>query len=447
MALNRCKAYYPNRLQKDVPENPSVDAQANSALRKIFYKYAIEQFKGAYVNDSGDTFFANFPHLPKNTEEMKTTSMYTDPCFPISSGNCMHAYSGCPGCSQISGYGSVSQVDNESFERCPYCDFSSASLGKVAAASSSIDNGYEYHYSIVEKSAYDYQEAKEKSDPLNKKVKDFSQGIFAKLKDCISKIANKRIYAMPPGSFGTICLTVNTSSAPASKGFESSFVSSNSSLGIRAAISASTLIEEDSEQGKSLLNSLLDGLSSDLPGLSGAVGVALTLWSEILKVYSDGQDGLMRTLESGINQIPLASASGLGTWAAKTLSDMFSTLGLEPANLLALKPVLINSFYVANSTVNDLEDSQDFRFSKEFAAKFLVLKENALEFSDATNNLLSSISSGYEFACMLNLQDVIYNGGTVEIAVIEPLGSIGPSIPITIKLPECVTGQIQSIVT
>lgn len=104
VALKRCQAYYPKRLQIEAPDGPSVDAQANSALRRVFYTYAIEQFSHAYVIDTGDTFQANFPHLPKNTDEMRQTSMYTNVSFPISDGNCMHAYSGCPGCSGISGY-------------------------------------------------------------------------------------------------------------------------------------------------------------------------------------------------------------------------------------------------------------------------------------------------------------------------------------------------------
>lgn len=226
--------------------------------------------------DGGDTFEANFPHLPKNTEEMKQTSMYTDVVFPISSGNCMHAYDGCPGCNGISGYASLAHMDSTGgFVQCPYCKFSASSLGSVASASTAINNGYEYHYKIVEEASKDYQKAKEEAQPLNNKVKNFADGIFAKIKELIKQIANKRIYAKPPGSFGVIGMTVNTNSAPASKGFESSFVNSNARLGVRAAISAATLIEEQSDEGKTVLNSILDGLTDDMPTISGPVGIAL----------------------------------------------------------------------------------------------------------------------------------------------------------------------------
>lgn len=229
----------------------------------------------AYVDDTGDSFKANFPHLPKNTEEMKNTTMYTSVLFPISGGNCMHAYSECPGCGGMSGYGTLAQLDSGSFTTCSYCKFSSSSLGSVAAASTSIDNGFEYHYKIVEEASKDYQKAMEESAPLKKKIKNFADGIFTKFKDLIKDIFNKRIYAKPPGSYGAIALAINTNSAPASKGFESSFVSNDSVLGIRAAISASTLIEEESEEGKTVLNSIFDGMTDELPTMSGAIGIAL----------------------------------------------------------------------------------------------------------------------------------------------------------------------------
>lgn len=446
--LKRCQAYYPKRIQIEAPDGPSVDAKANSALRRVFYQYAVEQFSHAYVIDTGDTFQANFPHLPKNTEEMKQTSMYTNVTFPISGGNCMHAYSDCPGCSGISGYGTLAQMDGMGgFVQCPYCKFSASSLGSVAAASTSISNGYEYHYKIVEEASKEYQKAKEEAEPLNKKVKNFADGIFDKIKKLIIQIANKRIYAKPPGSYGAICMTVNTNSAPASKGFESSFVSSETTLGVRAAISAATLIEEKSDEGKTVLNSILDGLTDELPTISGAVGIALNAWSKILEVYSNGQEAFMDGLESSLNQLPVISASGLGTWASKRLGEFMQDLGLEPANLNALKPVLINSTYVAKAEENEDPSSSVGIASKTFASKFLVVKDTAVSFTEANNTLLSAVSSGSELAAVLGLHDVIYSGGVIELATIEPLGNLGPSIPITIKLPEFATGTMQNIVS
>ena len=96
---------------------------------------------------------------------MKQTTMYTNVSFPISDGNCMHAYSGCPGCNGISGYGTLMMMENSGgFVECPYCKFRASSLGSVASASTSINNGFEYHYKIVEEAARDYQKAKEEAE-------------------------------------------------------------------------------------------------------------------------------------------------------------------------------------------------------------------------------------------------------------------------------------------
>lgn len=447
VALKRCKAYYPKRLYIETPEGSSVDAQANSALRKVFYSYASEQMNSAYVEERDDIFKANFPHLPKNTEEMKQTTMYTNSIFPISGGNCMHAYSDCPGCNDVSSYGSIQAMESSAFETCPYCKFNAASLGKVAAASSSIDNGYEYHYSIVENAAKEYQEAKEKASPLNTKVKNFANGIFDRLKNLIKDLVNKRIYAKPPGSYGSIAMVVNTNSAPASKGFESSFVSSTSSIGVRAAVSASTIIEEESSEGHTVLNSILDGLKDDIPGIAGAGGIVLNAWSKLLEVYSNGQDSFSDAIESSLNQLPLMSASGLGTWAAKAFSGLMKDLGLEPANLNSLKAVLINSSYVAQAASKEDASTSFGKASKNFAVKYLTIRDSAINISESTNQLLSSISNGQELASALNLDDVIYNGGKIEIAQIQPLGDLGPSIPLNIKLPQFASDKMAEIVS
>lgn len=225
VALKRAQAYYPQRLKIEQPEGSGVKAQADSALRKVFYKYASKQTSKGYVNEDGEVFSADIPHLPKNTDEMKQTSMYSDPVFPVS-GNTIHAYSGCPGCGGVSSYGSLSQLDSGAYQVCDKCQFMSSSLGKVAAASSSIDNGFEYHYGIVEKASKDYQKAMEEAAPANAKVKNIATRLLEKIRDAIKELCNKRIYAKPPGSYGAIAFVVNTNSAPASTGFESSFVSS-----------------------------------------------------------------------------------------------------------------------------------------------------------------------------------------------------------------------------
>ncbi len=55
---------------------------------------------------------------------------------------------------------------------------------------------------------------------------------------------------------------------------------------------------------------------------------------------------------------------------------MMSNLGLEPANLNALKPVLINSTYVSNAESEEEPLTNVGVASKTFASKFLVIKDS-----------------------------------------------------------------------
>lgn len=155
----------------------------------------------------------------------------------------------------------------------------------------------------------------------------------------------------------------------------------------------------------------------------------------------------MEALESSLNQLPLMSASGLGTWASKAIGEFMKDLGLEPAKLNALKAVLINSNYVAKKESDEDAKTLYGRASKDFAVKYLQIRDKAINVSDSTNSLLSSISNGHELAEALNIEEIVYSGGAVEIAQIQPLGDLGPSIPITIKLPQFATNRMSEIVS
>lgn len=177
VAMRRAQAYYPLRLNREKPQGASVGEQANSALRVRFYTYACERIAQGYVNEDADAFRAYFPLLPRNTDEMRETALYTEAVYPITAddqGNrLMHAWSGCPVAQTgtSAGIGSVAQWEAEHMESCPACEFSAASVGSIAAASTSIENGFEHHYNIVAQEAAAYQKARERYDPEAQKVK------------------------------------------------------------------------------------------------------------------------------------------------------------------------------------------------------------------------------------------------------------------------------------
>lgn len=443
VALARSQRYYSARLAQEAPESSSVRDQARSALRERFYLYAVELLDGAYVYEDEDSFEAYFPRLPANTSQMRSTSLYTESVYPITEDveqtvvvtemdgelveevfeertYYMHAWSGCPLAGSPVGYGSISQLDGGGFETCPACEFRVSSMGKVAAASTSVPNGFEYHYQALADEAEAYEKARREAQKPIDEVKRSASELFDELVEAAKETASKRIKPKPPGRYGAIAFVVNTGTTSAAGAFTSSFVPSSGTLGPRAAVAGATLVDEGSAEGRTVLNSALDNLKEGGGIAVGAAGMVLDAWSWLIVAYSNGQTTLLGAIRDGLNGLPLVGASGLGTWAADKLESAIETVGLEPAEVGSLKPVLVNSGHVAAKG-----DGQ--------ASGFLSVKRLVAAHPLMSTDLFSSVLTEAERTA---IQQVEGMGDSFEIASIELLGEGGPVIPVTIPIPE-----------
>lgn len=438
IALKRAQAYYPRRLAQESPEDSSVAEQVRSALRTRFYAFAADEVALGYVHETDDSFEAFFPPLPKNTDEMRGTRLYTEAVYPVTvdsdGASTMHAWSGCPEAASASGAGSIAQMEAGSYTTCPLCAFDAASMGKVAAASTSIDNGFEYHYNAVAEAADAYEKARSELDPVSASVKKRAGTLLDRVGEVLGAAANARIDARPPGGRGVVVLAVNTASQPASAGFESSLVRSSGALGTRAAVAAATLLAEPANEGATVISSLLDGIADEGGAAVGALGIVLDCWSSLLSAYTDGQKALDGAVADGLDGLPLASASGLGTWAAGALRKAVSAVGLEPVELDALKPVLVNAAHVA--------EADDGAFS----ARLLSLKRQAIANPLSSTDAFSSVVGSVEQAIVGGIEAF---DGKIEIARIELLGEGGPSVPLEVSLPpaakELASGFVEDV--
>ena len=119
---------------KRQPEGSSVREHARSELRKRFYSFATEEVGRGYVHEEEGSFEALFPHLPKNTEEMHATTLYTEAVYPVTrnaSGSfVMHAWAGCPVAVGAGSFGSIAQMEAGSYPVCDRCEFTAASMGR-----------------------------------------------------------------------------------------------------------------------------------------------------------------------------------------------------------------------------------------------------------------------------------------------------------------------------
>lgn len=427
VALERARNYYRERLLAERPNGETAEERARSALRKRFYAYAIRQLRDAFVEEGSGTFRANFPRFPRNTDQMRGTDLYTEPVYPITQEEgvpMMHAWDGCPNAGLVNSYGSAKTMEEGRFPVCPVCGFSPTALGSVASASTSIDNGFEYHYDAVAQAAEDYEKAVREAAPLTAAAKAEADSLLSKVASAFESIAGRRIEARPPGCHGCIVLVV--ASGDGGGAFESLFVRANNSLGPRAACSAATLLADKTE-GASVIGNLLDGLSPESV-VGGAGGLVLDGWAALLDAYADGHDALMNAVESLLNEIPLMSATGLGSWAADSLRDGVAAVGLEPAKTAPLKAVLVSAVAVAR------EDGGSY------AQRFLEAREAALRVSQGSSDVFSALAetvSRQVYDCLEEQK--------VEIARIDiPLTGI--SVPLVVALPPSVVEGASGLV-
>ena len=154
----------------------------------------------------------------------------------------------------------------------------------------------------------------------------------------------------------------------------------------------------------------------------GAARFALDVWSLALRAYCDGQEAIDNAIRHSLDSLPLASASGLGVWAAGRLADIVEAAGFAPAKLDALKPVLVSTGYVAASD------------SGTFSSRYQVIRNGVLSASGSSASLFDSLVGKVEDEALRALEGA---DGAIEIVRIElPFG--GGSIPITITLPDSV---------
>lgn len=435
MALERARAYYRARADQPISEAGDAETRADAVLRKRFYDYAVEQMASGYVRETEDSFEANFPLLFKNTSEMRESALYTEAAYPVTVAadgqhKTMHAWGGCPQAQGVIGLRSVSQLEAQAdeFVRCDACEFRPSSLGNVAAASSAINTGFEYHYRIVAEAAREYQRITGELEPKKAEVEQRSDSLIGRFIDLMGSFANKRLTAEPPGRNGAIALVVNASSTPTNAGFESAFAVADRTLDARAAVAGATLVSDPAHDGSSVISSLLDGFGADGGVALGAGRIALDGWSNLLRSYGEGQRTLLSGIEDGLNNVPLLTEARLGTRAANKLREGIDGLGLQPARLDALKPVLVNTSYVAAAG------------SDPFAVRYRDVQARAREIASGSTDLFSSVVDTVRSHAYDEL-DKVAEG--IRIAEVE-LPFIEQSVPITIPVPDGVINTLKS---
>lgn len=357
VALDRAKTYYRQRLADEKPQGSSVETKAESAARKAFYTYASTEVNRAYVTEDGDEVASYIPLLPRNTDEVRATELYTDTVWPTSAidgKTYLHYGTSCPNYKKGAPCGLASVAAYDGQDKCNRCHFGVSSLGAVAAPSTSIENGFEYHFDRFKEALEDYVECRNKELELERQTEDEADRAGNAFDQAIKALSGERPRIAPPGRNGVVAFAVSgdiTSPDQLNSSFNAAV-----RLGDRGAISAAVLAPDDATAQNNVLSRFFSTLKERSGGVAGVLDGVMDVWGRLLVGYGDIQgsaDELMDEMIKGLGGGSGALGS-IASWLGDTVSASVAALGLEPCDLRLRKPVLTDSANVIKSPGSDI---------------------------------------------------------------------------------------------
>lgn len=347
VGLRRARAYYRWRLAHEAPQGSSVEEQADSAARRVFYAYAVGEFDRARIEEDGGSCVVDVPLLPKNTAEMRATTVYTDARWPTTQeegGLTLHFSSSCPGATGPAGAASaLAAIDAGSVRECGECRFSIGDVGKVPAASTSIENGFEHHLRAFTEALDEYGRARNEELALERRTREAAEGTGSAFDEALSSLSAKRPRIAPPGRSGCVGLAVS-GEATTPDGLASDFAAAPD-LGRRGAVAAAVLAPEPATQENNVLGSFFSGLKERCgeDGAAGLVDSVMDLWGRLLVSYGDVAKGASDMMDGLLGNLDGLGGGAIGSWLSERLSGCVEMLGIQPVDLRLKKPVLTNS--------------------------------------------------------------------------------------------------------
>lgn len=369
VALDRAKTYYRQRLADEKPQGSSVETKAESAARKAFYTYASTEVNRAYVTEDGDEVASYIPLLPRNTDEVRATELYTDTVWPTSAidgKTHLHYGTSCPNYKKGAPCGLASVAAYDGQDKCNRCHFGVSSLGAVAAPSTSIENGFEYHFDRFKEALEDYVECRNKELELERQTEDEADRAGNAFDQAIKALSGERPRIAPPGRNGVVAFAVSgdiTSPDQLNSSFNAAV-----RLGDRGAISAAVLAPDEATAQNNVLSRFFSTLKERSGGVAGVLDGVMDVWGRLLVGYGDIQGSADELMDEMIKDLGGGGGAlgSIASWLGDTVSASVAALGLEPCDLRLRKPVLTDSANVIKSPGSDiagLSQTQDKRRS------------------------------------------------------------------------------------
>lgn len=362
-ALARARAYYRWRCENDKPEGSSVEARADAAARRAFYRYALGHLDEARVVDDGEEAYTTLEFLPRNSDDVRGTLLYTEEAWPTSMeahGRTLHFDESCPGARGALGApASLASLDNGTILECPTCRFGVDDLGRAPAASTSIDNGFEYHLRVFTKALREYLEAKGRQNEAEAAAHGDAERAADAFDQAMATLEGKRPRIAPPGRFGCVSFVLS-SEHMTPDALETSFAASPD-VSRRGAMAAAVLAPDGISEGGDVLSGFFSSLQERV-GSGGVVGLmdgVLDLWGKLLVSYGDAGRGLEEAFDELMQGLDSQGLGSVGSWLGDRLTGVVRALDMQPVDMRPRKPVLVDSSDVlARSDVPALVDGQ-----------------------------------------------------------------------------------------
>lgn len=413
--LVRARAYYAARLANERVVGSTPEELTDAACRRAFYEYALGRVRsGSWAEHPDGTVEADLPLLPRNADETRATELYTRvawPCTDEGGSRTLHSSLDCPGATGgPSSSASLAQLDAGAVSRCPQCQMDVGDLGRVASASTSIENGFEHHWRIIVEASEDYEAARDDLAAAEARTRELAEEGELEFERVLEQLTTGRPTLRPPGAWGCVAVVARPEGTVVPTELTASFLSS-AELPAGAAVSAATLAPDESTAENNVLASFFDSLSASDSVLGGALDGVMELWGSLLVGYGSAHGRVAEVGEGFLDRLDGVMGGSVGAWLRDQLGGVMRDLGLEPVDMRLRKPVLTNS--------------RD------------VLERGGVEQASAVRDLLSRLPDSASVADLARAVGVTPPAALGEggLTVAElPIPGTGVSIPLSVDL-------------
>lgn len=309
----------------------------------------------------------------------------------------------------------VSSIETGQARECSTCRFGVGDLGKAPAASTSIDNGFEYHLRAFTLALNEYVDARNAELELERAAQGKAEQAGDAFDEAISALANKRPRIAPPGRYG--CVAIVTAGELAPSGELDTPFAAGEEVPARGAVSAAALAPDAATRENNVLASFFSSVEERVgtDGPAGLVDSVMDLWGDLLVSYGDAAEGLGGVTDGLLEGLDSIGAGPVARWLGDRVAGVMKGLGLEPVDLSLRKPVLTDTSRVlSRSGADGLASVQDMLRSIP---------------AGATDPAAILEAVGYEVGSYLT---------GLEFTVAEIPLPTGGSIPLTIRLRDLV---------